>query len=419
MNKYVTENPNWRKEDPADVLLKFLSFLISPLLGLLVSIARINTKSSFVIFFLFSVFFGLCFTTVSGRDENNKGDAAQYRMRFEMNSGMDQHDLRDIITEYQTFENERNRDIYVPIMTFLALTISDSYHVFFALLAVVFAFFMLKTFHFFTKEFPGRINVYILILIYLFVLTNSIFNINGCRFWTAAWIAVYCVFKIYLTGDKRYYLLALITPLVHASYWFFLAVLLVAYLFGKGIRFWKFFFFASFILSSISIQLVADFSAYLPPTLQFLVERYTSGDGEIQTNLYQVLKRIFDFANLLVLAIMMYLLMKHEEVVFNNSKTHGLYPFLLVWMALCSFVMPIPSLGNRFIVLGLPILAYVWYLVFENQSQYRLLLLLYVITSMMNIYELICCYTLFSVPLSFYYTSPLFQIYNYLILGII
>ena len=412
LNKY------WEIEQSSDVVLKVVTFLLTPFLGFLVALRRINTKSSFVIFFLFSVFFGLNFNTSSGRDETHTGDASQYRMFFEYDKNMTSGELRDIFNVYSSFQDEMTRDLYVPLMSFLTAKISDSYHVFFALLACVFAFFMLKSFKFISVELP-RNNIYILIILYLFALSNSIFNINGCRFWTSAWVAVYSMFQIFRNGNKRYFLLAAITPMIHASYWFFLFVLLIAYFFGKGLHFWKIVFFLSFILSSLSTQILVDLSDYLPASLQFLVDRYTDNDIEVKSNLYQIIHRIFDFARTVVLAYMMFLFMKHEKNIMNNPKINRLYPLLLVWMTICNFVMPIPSLGKRFIVLGYPILAYIWYIIFEKNQKYRRVLLIYPFAGLMGIYELIMCYLHFSVPLSFYYTSPLYQIYKYIILGVI
>lgn len=408
----------WQSELSSDIFAKSILFLISPLLGFMMAIRRINTKSSFIVLFLFAVFFGLNFETTVGRDETNNSDASVYRWRFEILKDMSQGDVSDVFSAFMSFDDAQNRDVYVPLVAFLATRISNNYHVFFAILAMVFAFFSLRTLRFFTSELEGRINLYVLILLYLFAITNSIFNINGCRFWTAAWVAVYSLFQIYRNGNKRYYFLAAITPMIHASYWFFLSVLLIALFLQKATRFWKIFFFASFILSSVSMQLVVDLSSYLPSSLQFLVERYT-GEVELKTNLYQVIRRIFSFASTVLTVYMMYLLMKHEKEIKNNPKTNNLYPFLLVWMSICYFVMPIPSLGGRYVVLGFPILAYVWLMTFEKHGKYRNVLLLYPVANLMFIYELVCCYLEYSVPMSFYYTSPIYQFYKYIIIGVI
>lgn len=410
---------SWQTEYSKDWMSKFFLFLISPFLGFLYSLKRINTKSSFLVFFLFSVFFGLNFTTSDGKDEFHSGDAAAYRMKFNQAKTLTQGELFDYYHEVLLMENEKQRDIYVPLMSYITTFISDSYHVFFAFLAIVFSFFMLSSFKFFSDDLTLRKTFPIWILLWMFVMTNSIFNINGCRFWTAAWIAVFCMFQIYRNGNKRYYLLACITPLVHQSYFFFLVILLLITLLGNRTSFWKVIFYLSFVVSSLSMQLMVDFSDYLPSALQFLVARYTEGDIVLKTNLYQVIHRFFDLGWTILLVVMMYRLMKHEQEISNNPKIAGLYKLLLVWMSICNFVMPIPSLGARYITLGLPILAYVWYHAFTTRGRYNGVLKFYPIVGIMGGYDLLYCYVSQSVPMSFYYTSPIYQFYKYIIQGVL
>ena len=78
------KNSSWNKEIQSDVSVKVISFLISPFLSFLYSLRRINTKSSYVVFFLFALFYGLCYTVLA--DEGNvieSSDAAKWRARFE------------------------------------------------------------------------------------------------------------------------------------------------------------------------------------------------------------------------------------------------------------------------------------------------------------------------------------------------
>ena len=48
-------------ENKVDVASKLILFILSPFLGFIYSLKRVNTKSSFIIFFLFSLCFGMCF----------------------------------------------------------------------------------------------------------------------------------------------------------------------------------------------------------------------------------------------------------------------------------------------------------------------------------------------------------------------
>ena len=252
----------------------------------------------------------------------------------------------------------------------------------------------------------------------MFAVTNSIFNINGARFNTASWVAVYSMFQIYLNEKKKYIFLAAITPMIHASFWVFLGILLIHYFLGQKIRFWKIAFFLSFLLSSLSMQLVGNVGNHLPDSLQFLVNRYLENERTVQNNLYQVIRRGFAYGSSVLITYMIYLFMKNERIILNNTKTKGLYPLLLVWMTIVNFLMPVPSLGGRYLMLAYPFIAYIWYITFEKVSRYRKVLQWYPLVSLMFVYELAASYLEGSVPVSFYFTSPLYQLYKYAILGV-
>lgn len=408
----------FRSEIDRDIFNKVILFLISPLLGFLAALRRMNTRSSFVVFFLFAVFFGMCFTTSIGKDELNRGDAAAYRYRFEQYRYYNTTDILVVFQEFTSMQDSKSRDIYVPLMSFVTAQVSENYHLFFALLAVVMSMFMLLSFKFLVGEEAFKYSWVCLLLAYFFIYGNGIFNINGCRFWTASWIAIYCNFQLFRNGNKKYLALALLTPMVHSSYWFYLIILVVVYIFGRFTYFWKTAFFISFLISSVSMQLLQDLSDYLPPSLQFLVDRYINNDIEEKGNLYQVLRRLFSLAGSIYLTCMMYLFMKNEVKIVKNKKTKALYRFLLVWMTIVFFVMPIPSLGIRYLKLAMPVMAYIWLVTFESRGMYRNFIKIFPLFFLMVIYEEYTGYANNSVYSDFYYTSPIYQVYKYLILGV-
>ena len=137
-----------------------------------------------------------------------------------------------------------------------------------------FSLFSLKTFKFLTSEdnFDASLSCYI--LAYLFMI-NQIFNINGMRFWTAAWIAVYAIFQIFKNNNKKYFLLALTTPFFHGAYWIYLVVIIIAYFFKKYSKLWVVLFFISFLVSNISIDFIYSLTDKLPPFLADMALSYT------------------------------------------------------------------------------------------------------------------------------------------------
>ena len=73
----------WQSENGVDVIAKAFVFIISPFLSFIVSIKSIKTRSSFFIFYLFALFYGMGFITESGKSETARNDGAVFRALFE------------------------------------------------------------------------------------------------------------------------------------------------------------------------------------------------------------------------------------------------------------------------------------------------------------------------------------------------
>ncbi len=407
----------WLKENNEDLGIKIILFFISPFFSLLYSLKRVNTKSSYLFFFLFAILFGLNFTTSNGRDEYNTGDAAVYRQSFELYKYSNIDDLKNYYKETMSMENERRRDVYVISMIYIASLFSLDYHIFFMLLAIVFSYFMLRSMKFLTEEDSfNYTSMYVLILC-IFVFNNGIFNINGCRFWTASWIAIYSIFQIFRNNNVRYLLLIALTPLIHQAYWFLVVILLIVLLTRFFNNIWKILFFASFFVSSFAIEFVTDISEYLPTSLQFLIERYTTEEAIsslYRSNYYQVIRRIFKLIFNIYISYIILLFIRDEKNLLSNSKTKNIYRFLLIYMTIINFFAMIPSLGTRFQIIALPFIAYLWLVNFESRRKHRVVILIFPLISMFFFYERIMAYLFHSVPISFYFISPIAQIINFL-----
>lgn len=408
----------WLKENKKDLGTKIILFLLSPFFSFLYSLKRVNTKSSYIFFFLFAVFFGLNFITTDGKDENNTGDAAAYRQKFEFCKYDNFADLQRSFQEVISMENDKVRDIYVLTMIYISSFFSYNYHVFFMFLAIIFAFFMLKSMKFFTED-ENFTNTYTgLLILFLFIFMNGIYNINGCRFWTASWIAIYSIFQIFRNNNMRYLLLVAVTPLIHQSYWFFIAILFIALLTKSIGIFWKICFFISFFISSFAIEFITDITDYLPSSLQFLIERYTTDEAienMYRTNQYQIIRRTFRLLFNIYVNYIVILFIRNENSIISNYKTKKIYQFILIYMSIVNSVILIPSLGVRYQILALPFIAYIWLIEFESKQKYRRVLWLFPLVSIFFIYERFMGYLFHSVDINFYYTSPIVQIIKFLL----
>ena len=406
---------NWKKESKVNRINKIFLFILSPFFSLLYSLKSINTKSSFVVVFLFSICFGMAFTVSNIRDFNNKNDAVSYRADFEMYCLTDGTEYQRGFNDFISFKGE-NKDYYFDTVAFYVSRITNNYHVMFFVFSIVFAFFQLKSLKYLVLNNNFRISLFCILLVYLFA-WNQIVNINGMRFWTAAWIGVYCIFKIFYENKSKNFLLALITPFIHGSFWIFLVMLVVAKFLSKYEKIWIILFIMSIIVSNILLELAQSYSGFIPSFIENEFRHYTDAMYVKQTfdtagtGLWWVDKVFETLRKLYINALIIILIINRRKILLDINDIR-LYRFMLVYTTFSNFGMSIPSFGNRFIILSYSIIAFLWLTSFKG-LKYNWIIYLFPIAFFMSIYHQINLYNLVT-DVYFYISSPLILIPEYL-----
>ncbi len=403
---------NWEKESNNDVNAKILLFFISPFISLLYSIRNLNKKSSFWVIFGFCVCFGLAFTVGSERIENS-GDGVTYRVLFEQYKNISSSAYMNNLKEYLKFD-EGAKDYYADTVSFLVSRITGNYHVLFMVYAIIFAFFQLKALRFFVSANKQKVfSFYLLCLLTLFTF-NQIFNINGVRFWTAGWIAVYSALQIFFNDKKTYLFLALLTPFVHGSYFLFLFVVAVALFTSELKKLWITLFVFSFVFSTIAVDVFNMMFNYLPTFManqaSAYLDEWTISEYQNQTGTgFFVIGKAFTFLEKLYINVLIFLLiLKRKRLKEKNAD--NLLGFVLVLASLANFTMPIPSVGTRFIRLLFPFVA-VLFLQYMPEKKYNVFIYCFPIIYIFSFYYLFLNYMEVVGPL-FFISSPLVIIIN-------
>ncbi|MFT7082808.1 MAG: hypothetical protein ACJAT0_001285 [Nonlabens sp.] len=397
-----------------NTLIKLAIFFINPLFGFIISLKRIGADSSFLIFFLFSIAFGISFTVPDNRSGDYTGDGVAYRLKFERIAVYDTDKFNLIFTDYTEFD-DGDKDIYATIVAFVVSRFTNNYHWLFGFYAAVFSFFMLKSLRFLTREENYRNDLYGFFLATIFIMSNPIFNINGARFWTAAWIGVYCIFQIFQNNNKKYLLLACLTPLVHVSFFAYLLILIIALLTKRWNKFWVVLFIASFLISEIAFFFLESLETYLPEFISRIVRLYT--DPEIMATKEQSrvwFAFIFTWPPRIIVNLIILFFIKKKLLIQQNDKAFNLYLFLMVWMSFVNFTMLIPSLGSRFFQLSLPLIALIWLTVFDNKKYFNWIVAAIICFSPSYAYFLNLIFEV--TEIEFYVTNPIYLVYNYLYL---
>lgn len=362
--------------------------LISPILGFLDAFQNLKSRQSLITIFLFCLCFGFCFSVGTERYEGS-GDGISMRIEFEDNKDISTSQFFDTISEYFEFDTGV-QDIYIITISFLVGRFTDNYHFFFLTLAFIFAFFQLQCLKYFVRETNYRYSIICILLTCLF-LWNNIFNINGARFWTASWIAIFCVFKIFYDKKWKYILLALCLPMVHASFAVFPIIIGIAYLFKKYknpliIVFcisWAFSFFATdFNIPAFNnIELPFAISRKMDfYTDQDYINSLSQGTGFYWVNiLFKFLSR--NFIELLILLIAL------NERYIKDMKSLNIVRFTYVLAIIANFGMIVPTFGGRFFTANYALVAYS-FLVTIGDTKYKQLIYALPFVWFMNLFYL-------------------------------
>lgn len=344
----------------------YFLLLVNPFLAAVGGFLTIrNRKSLFVIFSWFLVFgMGLS-------DLNDLADSYRYIQDFRLACTMDYHQYISMVKEFFTYDTEI-RDLYVISTNFIVSRFTDNYHYLFLLYAFVFGFFYIKSLELLLR-YPIKNDWVFYSLLFIFCFSNPIFNINGVRFWTAAWVCVYSTLSFIL--DNRKLLLLLIAPLIHISSIIWVLLIIIFLLTRKVQEVWVVLFIISSFISAVSyLDILSDNTNNLPPIIQAMIQSYTESDRaqEImeggQSPLYAtILLNLPGYFRL----ILSYILIFNLRSITKEKESSTLFSAYLIVGSFVNFTASIPSVGVRFEKLTIPLLVILWAMNYKSLSKHN------------------------------------------------
>lgn len=374
--------------------VNILLSIIYPLGGFLLSWRDLKARSSYWTIFIFFICYGLCFNAVL-----DAADSFRYVEDLTTFSTDPTGNFRMVLSDYFSSDSS-TKDIFVYAIFYLTNILSGcNPRVFFMLVAVVFGFFFLKSLKIITGDEAYKNTPFFIILALIFMFSNPVFNINGVRYYTAAWIAVYATFMVLIKNKKQYWLVILCLPLVHGSFYIFWIFFIIAYLSRRFYKVLPYLFFISFFFTDIALQIIPDFSGYLPPFLQKMVFDYTESNealarmegGAVQEALYaRILMGIPRYFHLLLI----FLLVRSRNK-FKDETSMEFLGFILGYGSLVNISSMIPSM-IRFWCILIPLYIYLWVHNSHIMVRYK---------KIINYYPLIALYPAFRVFRNIFYTT--------------
>lgn len=416
-------NNLWEPEYKNDLTIKILAFLLSPVLGMLYSLYRLNTKSSFLILFLSFTTFGFSLVVPETETDDYNFDSVRYRAWFEEAADDNVVDFKDKFVSYVNFTGEQ--DFYSSTLYFFVSRFTDNYQIMFMFAAMILAFFMLKSLRFLVEEDNYHFSISCLCILFLFMMAQ-IEKVVVFRFYTAYWIAIYAIFNIFISNNKKYIFLLLITPFFHASFFILYPLLILYYFIKDSYKVSVILFIGSFVFSFVALSLLTTLVAILPESLSLHYDAYVDLDyikriNERGSGFIWVV-RLFEIVLRVVVNVMIFIFVREYKDNIQSTKCELLYKFLLVLMAFVNFTFMIPAVGSRFVMFSFPIIAYILLTCFYRQ-QYRNLI--YLFSGIFMFIFLILPFSIYQIPclkfyndlwgLPFIFTSPIYSFINYVL----
>jgi hypothetical protein len=316
-------------------------FLVWPVLGFVVACTDVSKSLNRTIILLFFGLYGL-FVTI-----NLEMDGARRASIFEEIS---QKPFADFSTIFEVSMAEGS-DFVEPLLMFFVSRISDFHGVLFSVYALIFGSFFLVFLKKIARFHYEQPSINSLFFLFILAWVNPIFNINGFRMWTAAWVFSLGVLLYIINKKKHYILVAGLSVFIHFTFipiffLFCLYTIIGNRTFAYGIAA-----IITFFIAELDIAAVKQYATYLGPAFEEKITVYSS-EGHIedvnqnQQNMVWYIqlgpKIFFFFLNICLLFVY-----KKSKGFFENKVLESLYSITLLFLTFSNIAVLLPS-GGRF-----------------------------------------------------------------------
>ena len=338
---------------------KAILFILNPFISAIFSLKDIRDGVSHRFLYLWFLIFGIGFCAIS-----EVADSFRYVEKFMIEHNYTWSQYMMEINEYFTFESNI-KDIYTLTVNFFVGRFTNNYDWTYFIYAAVFGFFYIKSLKIFLRHNNVSNNIVFYALLFMFCYSNPIYNINGVRFWTAAWIGVYVALSVFVEKDYKKLPLLILLPLVHGSSVIWVVIMAIALLLSRFQNITIGLFIASSFVSAVSyLNIMNDYSYLLPQFLQNQIWSYTESEMALKrlSGVSQYGKAYADFLIALpgyFQILLSYLLILNRKEINRDKRAGYVLTIMLALAAITNFLSGIPSMG-RFKALVIPMLVIVW-----------------------------------------------------------
>lgn len=341
-----------------------LIFILWPLLGVIIAFKKFKYKWNKNILWFFIAFYG--YTMVISNAEMDANRLVSYFQEF-VNARYSFSDVVEI--------SSSGADIARVFINYFISKITSSSSVYLMLLGLIFGYFYSRIFWLLLDKTEGKIRRNSLLLFILILVIIPIWNIGGFRFWTSAIIFSYGVLNYFLRNNKKYLLWSISVFLLHFSFVYPIAILLLYLFIGNKIRIYYWFYtFSLFFLETSSYFINTEVTSLgisnliVDKVLAYSSEEYVEKLelSKIKMNWYAQLNPLFIKYLALIFVTLIYF---RFRPLLKELRLESLFCCSLLMLSMFNLIAGVPS-GSRFLLVAYLPLFSVFFLLFQRRNIY-------------------------------------------------
>lgn len=326
--------------------ISYFCFLIAPFLTFVYSIFHLKKKESlyivgaFFILYMYSIEYNL--------NEWYDLDGWNHASYYEQSTISDfVYNIKTAFLLEQIPQGNWFLDSYINIVGIIAKSLGGSYHLFFALVALFYSTFFIKSLRMILRECKFDDRLVSAIMIFWLFMSFHIYSLTGVRFASAIWFSIWCTLKLYIDKDKKYLAILFLSTQIHFTFWFYCIIVLVGYFFGKNEKLWIVLALISSFLMIIPESSVENIIQQLPSlfserALSYGVDRSNEvKDAISQSNFRKYLDPLGSFIQVVILVMLIY-----DKNKMMKKRYYNVFLLLLVVTTFTNIVSFMPDMGR-------------------------------------------------------------------------
>ena len=385
MNNTYNKIDAWNKNRGyKDLGSKLVFFLVWPFGAWIYSLYDANKKSSYVIFFLFSLL--LCWHMEPTGYNNFYDDFLGILIRFQ-DTSLNIQDITAQISAYFSMEKHAPKELYENIMIWVTKEFTNNFHFYFLLCAIPVAYCQLKSLMRITQDTRFQPHTWLAIaIIVMFIFPRDIITVQNPRFTTGFWICLLCSLNYFCSPKKKYVNLLpiLFTPLIHSGMWLYIIIVMMFVVLPKNTRILEIAAICSLPFTFLDSEIITgiDLSTFLPENLYLWSLGHFDNTSNVLTRDGRAgfwwIGATFNIATKCMYIYMLIMMIRNKNYINNNQEAKNFYPFLLFLLIITNIVQAIPVLGERYYWFVKIFTVFVWFKAFYPKHKKVILCLILV-----------------------------------------